>query len=112
MTAERHLLFGLLALQTGLIQQAELVAAFHAWTCDRLRSLPEHLIALGHLNPTHRPLLDGLVTAHLDRHGGDTEKSLAAVPAGRSTRESLARLADAEIAASIGHLGAASTHAE
>jgi hypothetical protein len=26
------LLFGLLALQTGLINQAQLVAAFHAWT--------------------------------------------------------------------------------
>ena len=28
----RDLLFGLLALQTGLINQAQLVAAFHAWT--------------------------------------------------------------------------------
>ena len=43
MAAERHLLFGLLALQTGLIQQAQLVAAFHAWTCDKSRSLADHL---------------------------------------------------------------------
>jgi hypothetical protein len=28
----RDLLFGLLALQTGLLNQAQLVAAFHAWT--------------------------------------------------------------------------------
>jgi hypothetical protein len=28
----RDLLFGLLALQTGLINQVQLVAAFHAWT--------------------------------------------------------------------------------
>ena len=28
----RDLLFGLLALQTGLINQTQLVAAFHAWT--------------------------------------------------------------------------------
>ena len=33
----RHLLFGLLALQTGLIDQAQLVAAFHAWTRDKDR---------------------------------------------------------------------------
>ena len=39
MAADRHLLFGLLALQTGVIQQAQLVAAFHAWTCDKSRSL-------------------------------------------------------------------------
>jgi hypothetical protein len=42
--ADRHLLFGLLALQTGLIQQAQLVAAFHAWTCDKSRSLADHLV--------------------------------------------------------------------
>ena len=56
-----------------------------------------------------RAAVDALGARHFKRHGGDVEKSLAAVPAGRSTRESLARLADADIAASIGHLGAAST---
>ena len=35
MAADRHLLFGLLALQTGLIQQSQLIAAFHAWICDK-----------------------------------------------------------------------------
>ncbi len=33
---DHHHLFGLLALQNGLIQQAQLVAAFHAWTCDKI----------------------------------------------------------------------------
>ena len=47
--ADRHLLFGLLALQNGLIQQAQLVAAFHAWTLDKARPLADHLVALGHL---------------------------------------------------------------
>ena len=42
MAADRHLLFGLLALQTGLIHQAQLVAAFQAWTCDKSRSLADH----------------------------------------------------------------------
>ena len=48
---DRHLLFGLLALQNGLIQQAQLVAAFHAWTCDKARPLADHLVALGYLTP-------------------------------------------------------------
>ena len=51
MPAERHLLLGLLALQTGLIQPSQLVAAFHAWTGDKSRSLADHAIALGHLAP-------------------------------------------------------------
>ena len=33
--AEGALLFGLLALQNGLIEQAQLVAAFQAWTRDK-----------------------------------------------------------------------------
>ena len=49
-TPDHQLLVGLLALQNGLIQQGQLVAAFHAWTCDKTRSLADHLILLGHLN--------------------------------------------------------------
>jgi hypothetical protein len=80
----RHLLLGLLALQTGLIDQAALVAAFHAWTQDKARPLADHLVALGHLGAAHRPLLEGLAAAHLAQHGGGAEKSLAALPAGDS----------------------------
>ena len=35
MDADHNLLFGLLALQNGLIDQVQLVAAFQAWTRDR-----------------------------------------------------------------------------
>ena len=48
--ADRDLLFGLLALQNGLIDQAALVAAFHAWTRDKSRPLADHHAALGHLD--------------------------------------------------------------
>src|SRR5262249_28836456 len=87
----RHLLLGLLALQTGLIDQAALVAAFHAWTQDKARSLADHLVALGHLDAAHRPLLEGLAAAHFARRGGDVEQRLAPIPAGGSTRERLAQ---------------------
>ena len=50
-TADRHLLLGLPALQNGLIHQSQLVAAFHAWTLDKSRPLADHLVALGHLEP-------------------------------------------------------------
>jgi hypothetical protein len=38
-TADRELLFGLLALQNGLIKQAQLLAAFQAWTLERSKGL-------------------------------------------------------------------------
>ena len=48
MAAERNLLFGLLALQNGIINQVQLVAAFQAWSLDRSRSLADHLFELAH----------------------------------------------------------------
>lgn len=52
---DRHLLFGLLALQVGLIDQVQLVSAFHAWIRDKARPLDDHFQALGHLNAEQRP---------------------------------------------------------
>src|SRR5262249_40003032 len=109
-SAERDLLFGLLALQNGLINQGQLVAAFQAWTLDKVRALADHLISLGHLNDAQRAFVEAMADLHLAKHG-DVERSLAAIPAGRSTGVSLAQLNDPDIGASIAHLGAASTQA-
>ena len=46
---------------------------------------------------------------HLKKHGGEVEESLAAIPAGRSTRESLAQIGDPGIEASLAHVGSGST---
>src|SRR6516164_4724527 len=104
MAAERHLLLGLLALQNGLIQPAHLVAAFHAWTGDKSRSLADHLIALGLLNPAQRSVIEALADLHVAAHGGDVERSLAAVPASKTTREDLARLGDPDLEATLGQV--------
>jgi hypothetical protein len=56
--------------------------------------------------------LEALADVHVEAQGGDVEKSLAAIAAGRSTRERLAELADAEIVASLGHVGAASAEVD
>ncbi len=105
--ADRDLLFGLLALQNGLIDQDQLVAAFRAWTRDRSRALAEYLAGRGDLDADDRAAVEALVSRHLKKHGG-TEKSLAAVAAGRSTRESLAGLGDPEIEHTLAHLASGS----
>src|SRR5262245_11130106 len=109
---ERNLLFGLLALQIGLIQQAQLVAAFHAWTCDKSRSLADHLLERGDLDGDDRAAVEVLVVRHLKRHGDDVARSLAALPAGKSTRESLARLGDPDIEATLGQVGSSNDSTE
>jgi eukaryotic-like serine/threonine-protein kinase len=102
--ADRHLLFGLLALQVGLIDQARLVAAFHAWTRDKARPLADHLVALGYLTPEQRPVLSALAALHVEAHDGNVEESLAAVPADESIRDGLADLGDPDIGATLGRV--------
>ncbi len=98
--ADRNLLFGLLALQNGLIDQVQLIAAFQAWTRDKARSLADQLVARGDLDADARAGLEAIVALHVKKHG-DVEKSLAVVPANRSTRASLAALGEPEIEATL-----------
>jgi serine/threonine protein kinase/tetratricopeptide (TPR) repeat protein len=109
MSADPHLLFGLLALQNGLIQQAHLVAAFHAWTINKSRPLADHLVALGHLNDAQRSAIEALAALHVDMHGGDAEQSLANLSVCRSTLDQLWEIGDPEMSASLTGVGYRST---
>ena len=55
----RDLLFGLLALQNGLIDQGALFAAFAGWTRDKARSLADHLVVRGGLDADGRAAVFG-----------------------------------------------------
>jgi WD40 repeat protein/tRNA A-37 threonylcarbamoyl transferase component Bud32 len=101
LAADRDLLFGLLALQNGLINQGQLVAAFQAWTLDKSRNLAVHLEARGDLTAATRALLESLAAVHLAAHGGDAEKSLAATAGLGALRGELERVADPEIRATL-----------
>jgi eukaryotic-like serine/threonine-protein kinase len=104
---ERNLLFGLLALQVGLIDRGALFAAFAAWTRDKGRPLAEHLVELGHLEAPRRAAVEAIAGLHLQALGGDHGKSLAVLAVGRSTRESLVRAGGPEVEATLGHVASA-----
>jgi tetratricopeptide (TPR) repeat protein/tRNA A-37 threonylcarbamoyl transferase component Bud32 len=106
--ADRNLLFGLLALQNGLINQGQLVAAFQAWTLDKACAIADQLVGRGDLDADDRSAVDALVARHIKKHGGHVERSLAAIPAGRSTRAKLAGLGEPQIDASLAHVGSGS----
>ena len=106
---EKDLLLGLLALQIGLINQSQLVAAFQAWTLDKARTLADQLVARGDIDFDDRAAVEALVDRHIKKHGGDVEQSLAAIPAGRSTRESLARIGDPQIDATLSRFSSGRT---
>ena len=105
----RDLLFGLLALQNGLIEQGGLFTAFAAWTRDKGRPLADHLANGGGLDVDDRLAVEAMVARHLSKHGNDVERSLAAIPAGRSTREGLAAIGEPAIEASVIRIGSAAT---
>jgi hypothetical protein len=105
--SSRDLLFGLLALQNGLIDQGALFAAFAAWTRDKARALADHLVDLGHLDAPRRAAVDAIAGLHVQALGGDPGKSLAVLAVGRSTRESLARVGGPDLEATLGHVSSA-----
>jgi serine/threonine-protein kinase len=104
--ADRNLLFGILALQNGLIEQADLVAAFQSWSKERSRPMAQVLVERRALTEDDRSMLEGLVRRHVEKHGGNAERSLAAVPAPGALAESLRRAAGPgrDVEASLAHL--------
>src|SRR5262249_32131670 len=106
--SDRNLLFGILALQMDFIGRDRLIAAMSAWVLDKAKPLGEILQDQGALAEADRAALDALVDRHLARHGGDPERSLAAVAPGgaaASVRDELRRPADPDRAASLAHVG-------
>ncbi|HUY33204.1 MAG TPA: SUMF1/EgtB/PvdO family nonheme iron enzyme [Pirellulales bacterium] len=101
MNADRNLLFGILAFQLSFIDRRALLAAFDQWTADKNKPLGEILVELGDLDVSRRQLLDALVAEHIKLHGGDAEKSLAAVSSLGSIRKDLEQIADPDLRASL-----------
>jgi serine/threonine-protein kinase len=102
--ADRNLLFGILALQMDFIQRDALIAAMNAWVLAKSKPLGQVLVEQQALKPDERDAIDVLVGKHLARHGGDPEKSLAAVAVPTPLRQELCSLADGDLQASLGHV--------
>jgi tetratricopeptide (TPR) repeat protein/tRNA A-37 threonylcarbamoyl transferase component Bud32 len=112
MPAERDLLFGLLALQNGLISQSALVAAFQTWTRDKDRPIADHLAGEVRLDSDSRAAVEAMVELHLKKDEGDATRSLAGIPVGRSTREALAAVGDSDLTRTLARVGSGSSESE
>jgi eukaryotic-like serine/threonine-protein kinase len=102
-SAEWHLLFGLLALQNGVISRQHLVAAFAKWTSDKSLPLDQILVADQAVSASTCETLKQLVELHIQHHEGDPQKSLMALSGSDlpGVRADLARLQDADLHQSI-----------
>src|SRR5262249_14627680 len=106
LAADRNLLFGVLALQMDFVTRDALVRGMNAWVLDKHKPLAHVLQEQGALAPDARALLEPLVEKHLQIHGDDPQRSLAAVSSVGSVRDELERIADPDVQASLAHLAA------
>jgi eukaryotic-like serine/threonine-protein kinase len=104
-SADRNLLFGVLAMQMDFVTREALIAAVSAWALDKSRPLDQILVEQGTLGADERDLLEPLIRKHLERHGDDPGRSLASVGSRGPAREALRHVADPELDASLAHLG-------
>jgi serine/threonine-protein kinase len=79
MTADRNLLFCMLALQMDFVSRDAVIGAVNAWVLDKKKPLGQLLVERNILREDTRQLLEALVEKHVELHGGDLEKSLASV---------------------------------
>lgn len=86
MDAAENLLFGMLALQNGFVDQHALLSALEDWTADRTRGLDAMLTAAGQLDADQCRLLWALVEQQL-KHDGPAVLCAASAERGSSVRK-------------------------
>ena len=107
--AERNLLFGLLAVRSGLIDQTALMNAVYTCSGTEQKSVAEVLRAQGALDAEGTALIQALASKHLGAHDGDPEKTLDSLAPAGSTREILTQLGDPTPTAGLTRVNSDST---
>jgi hypothetical protein len=107
---DRNILFGVFALQMGFIARAALVSAMKTWVLNKNKPLSQILQEQEAIAPDTFALLEALVQKHLEMHGLDAGKSLAAISslAGQVLDE-LQRISDSDVQKSLAQAGTEAT---
>jgi serine/threonine-protein kinase len=100
MDTDRNLLFGVLALQADLIDDAQFARACSEWAGPKQTSLAGLLVERGWLTPADRDDVEKLLQRKLRKHSGDARASLAEVTTD-PVKRTLAGLTDPEVRQSL-----------
>jgi len=101
----RDLLFGLVALERGLIGSDQLVAAFEIWSVARDRTMGEILVAQGGLDEAGRALVEGVAESWLAQRAGDPDENARSQGVSHRAGHDAARLGDIGLSATVSHPG-------
>jgi serine/threonine-protein kinase len=97
---DRNLLFGVLALQAGLLDARQFAEACSAWAARKDTPMDDLLVEHGLLTAEDRSLLAALLEKNIKKHSGDARASLAAVAA-EPARQALSSVDDPAIQESL-----------
>ncbi len=109
MNTDRNPLFGVLALQTELIDPKQFADACGAWAARRDLALADLLIDRGWITAEDKSNVEKLLERKLKRYGGDVRASLAAL-ADAEVRDAIRDVADSDVRQSISSLPPAAGH--
>jgi serine/threonine-protein kinase len=105
-SADRNLLFGILAVQLDFVTKDAVIAGMGAWLLNKAKPLGDILRNQGHLSPGRLQLLTALVAEHLKQHDDDPQKSLAALsPVDEWFHRQVASVEDAKVQQSVVQIG-------
>lgn len=99
MQTDQNLLFGLIAMQSDLIEVRQFVDACTLWGSRKDSSLAEILVEQGWLLPEDQQHVDYLLKRRLQKADGDVRKSLAGMP--DSLKVALESLGDPDVRESL-----------
>jgi serine/threonine-protein kinase len=93
---EPNLLFGVLALQQGLIDPGQFAAACAEWAALRAKPLAELLVARGWVTAEARAAVECFARLRIEKHHGDSRAALSAA-AGADARAIIRRVEDPRV---------------
>jgi len=96
-----NLLFGILAWQMNFVSKDALLRGMNAWILGKAKPLGQILQEQGVLAAETLALLNALVEKHLELHGDDPQRSLAALNSPTPLRDELWQFADPDLNASL-----------
>jgi serine/threonine protein kinase len=100
MSADRNLLFAVLALQADCVNREQFIDACTAWAANKAMPIDALMVQKGWLTPEDRSDVERLVERKLKKHGGNVRQSLAE-SAGEDVRQSLAAVPDSDLRQSL-----------
>ncbi|MGI9428936.1 MAG: serine/threonine-protein kinase, partial [Bythopirellula sp.] len=100
-SADRNLLFGVLAVQLDFVSRDDLIAATSRWVLDKKQPLSEVFVSLKLISAEEAQLIENVVQKHLERNNDDPKQSLQSIEAFAAVRATLGNLADDDLRSTV-----------